>query len=72
MFEKQGRRCAICKSPSPHSGSRPWHTDHCKKTKIVRGILCKKCNVGLGYVREDPAILRAMIKYLGKTPKKAA
>lgn len=41
--------------------------DHCHKTGKVRGVLCRACNLALGYVDDDPARLRALIDYLGGT-----
>ena len=38
----------------------------------VRGILCRKCNVAIGYLNDDPALAKAVSDYLdrtgGKTP----
>ena len=50
MFVAQGRRCGICGTNSPgRSGRSKWHTDHCHKTRMVRGILCHSCNIFLGW-----------------------
>lgn len=38
--------------------------DHCHKTNMVRGLLCSKCNVGLGFFEENPAFLTEAINYL--------
>lgn len=61
LLNKQGGVCAICAIPI--SGKNA-HTDHCHSTKEVRGILCRKCNLALGHVRDSTEVLRAMIKYL--------
>lgn len=40
--------------------------DHDHKTKLFRGWICDKCNVGLGMAKDNPIILRAMADYLEK------
>jgi hypothetical protein len=49
LLEEQGGVCAIC-------GERPEKhlcVDHCHETGTVRGLLCKRCNFGLGYYKDD-------------------
>lgn len=62
LLERQGYQCAIC--PNWLDLGKHTHVDHCHKTKIIRGILCAKCNRGLGEFRDNPAILRKAIAYL--------
>lgn len=38
--------------------------DHCHDTGAIRGLVCTKCNNGLGAFRDDPALLRKGILYL--------
>ena len=59
MIVAQGGTCAVC----PAS---PEHVDHDHETGKVRGILCFNCNQALGNVRDDPAILRKLARYLDK------
>ena len=40
--------------------------DHCHTTSKVRGILCSKCNTGLGMFRDNIEYLAEAIKYLTK------
>ena len=40
--------------------------DHCHATNKVRGILCSKCNSGLGMFRDNIEYLAEAIKYLTK------
>jgi len=57
MVEVQGGTCAVC-------DQKPEHVDHDHKTGKVRGILCFNCNQALGNVRDDPDVLRGLIRYL--------
>lgn len=64
LLAAQGARCAICGSPDwPGKDNRP-HVDHCHATGKIRGLLCGKCNAGLGNYDDDPARLRAAADYL--------
>lgn len=66
LFEKQGEKCRVCKSPSPRTKRAVWHTDHNHLTGKVRGILCSHCNQMLGMAHEDTAIMLAGAEYLKK------
>jgi hypothetical protein len=59
ILERQGNACAICK----RSGVR-LYIDHCHVTRMVRRLLCGKCNTGLGFFSDDPDRLRAAADYL--------
>jgi Recombination endonuclease VII len=67
MFDAQGRRCAndLCKATEPGRGGG-WPTDHCHKTKKVRGILCHNCNIALGHAKDCKRRLAGLIAYLEK------
>lgn len=62
LFELQGRKCKICGITDPGKGG--WQTDHNHKNKKVRGILCNKCNRGIGYFNDNPYILQLAADYL--------
>lgn len=50
--------CAIC-------GADDYlHVDHDHNTGVVRGVLCRNCNWGLGNFKDDPVRLLNAIKYL--------
>jgi predicted nucleic acid-binding Zn ribbon protein len=64
LLEAQGNRCAICGSDEwPGKGNGP-HVDHCHVGGQVRGLLCGRCNTGLGQFGDDPVVLRAAAAYL--------
>jgi hypothetical protein len=64
MIEDQGGKCAICQSDlqTTHNVC----VDHCHKTNKVRGILCRKCNLGIGHLNDSIDILKSAQKYIKK------
>lgn len=60
----QGNRCAICPSESGDGDGSRLFLDHCHATGRVRGLLCNRCNSALGYMRDDPSLLRRAANYL--------
>jgi hypothetical protein len=62
MLKNQDNKCLICNNK--FKNSRDTHIDHCHKTKKVRGLLCSRCNCGIGLLREDINILENAIKYI--------
>lgn len=71
MFFKQGGVCLICKKPetalNQHTHDpRLLSVDHCHGTGKIRGLLCKRCNTGIGAFEEDPELLKAAIRYIRK------
>jgi DNA-directed RNA polymerase subunit RPC12/RpoP len=64
---EQNYKCAICGTEDP--GATNWHADHDHKTEQKRGILCHKCNTGLGLLKDDIDILCSAIEYLNHYSK---
>lgn len=62
MLEAQNGVCAIC---GWENTGRSLNVDHCHATGRVRGLLCNRCNLGLGYYWSDPELLRKAADYLG-------
>lgn len=68
MVEKQGDRCAICRTETcdPSGRMTRWCIDHDHVTGAVRGLLCRACNLGLGSFSDDVAKMRAAIEYISE------
>ena len=59
MLTQQGNVCAIC-----GSGNIPLQVDHSHSSGKVRGMLCAKCNRGLGLFYDNQKFLRKAREYL--------
>jgi hypothetical protein len=68
MLQKQGGVCALCRRPESklRKDGTPMNlsVDHCHKTGKIRGLLCYRCNVALGFLEDDVETLGRAIKYL--------
>jgi len=67
LIEKSNGLCNICKK----SFENKPHIDHDHLTGRIRGVLCNKCNLGIGLLCDDINILTNAIDYLkdnGKMP----
>ncbi|SRR6266568_4002078 len=63
MFIAQKGVCKICgKEETTKKGS--LSVDHCHETGKVRGLLCRKCNLGIGFLQHDKELLTRAITYL--------
>lgn len=71
MLEDQDHRCAICGSEDPNHWSDRFQVDHDHDTGEVRGLLCAKCNGGLGLLDDSPQRLVAALAYLLGEPEAA-
>lgn len=63
MFDRQGGGCAICHDPPTWNKPR-LPVDHNHRSGHVRGLLCHRCNIVLGLVKDDVLLLEAMEDYL--------
>ena len=63
----QGGGCAICHTKEVgRKGHTHLHVDHDHATGIVRGLLCDRCNKGLGYFKDNESSLASAAEYLEK------
>lgn len=65
LLRSQGGGCAICSTTKDPSGKR-LAVDHDHNTLEVRGILCSKCNRGIGFFDDNTERLQSAIAYLSK------
>ena len=63
LLSAQNYSCAIC-GISAEESNQGLVVDHNHQTHLVRGLLCMRCNVGLGYFKDDTTRLSMAIEYL--------
>jgi hypothetical protein len=66
LLQAQNNSCAICGIHTSET-ERGLVVDHNHQTHKIRGLLCTRCNVGLGYYGDDTTKLSMAIEYLIKT-----
>lgn len=69
LLAKQNNCCAICSisiddHQSLKGSNKHFAVDHCHKSGRIRGLLCYKCNMGLGYFDDDPQKISQAHSYL--------
>lgn len=55
--------CEIC-GITPGEKDKSLALDHCHKTGHVRGLLCLPCNIAIGNLKDDVALMQKAIEYL--------
>jgi hypothetical protein len=63
MLAAQNSKCAICGKHDELNLA----VDHCHETGQIRGLLCKYCNGGIGFLKDSIELLENAIKYLQKS-----
>lgn len=69
LLASQDFGCAICSGLPKKKGlwdpnEYSFAVDHCHATGAVRGLLCDLCNQALGFLKDDPKLLRTAANYL--------
>jgi hypothetical protein len=70
MLNQQNGLCAICECEEAESkGRNPgiFNVDHCEASGHVRGLLCYRCNIGLGHFFNDAYFLKRALEYIERT-----
>lgn len=67
LKNQQDNKCAICKTSFDNVTA---NVDHCHTTGKVRGLLCSKCNHGLGLFKDSVDNLNEAINFLLTARKK--
>lgn len=71
MEKNQNFVCAICGNKESSKGKNTvvmnLSVDHCHNTGKIRGLLCTKCNWGIGLIQDNPKLLLNAAKYLIKS-----
>lgn len=63
--------CDSCGQPERHTRNdevRALNKDHDRTTGEWRGVLCSRCNMAIGLLGDNPALLRAAAAYLENPP----
>jgi len=68
-LKEQNNKCKICCSENSFDRYGVLAVDHCHTTGNIRGLLCYKCNVGLGNFNDNQELLKKAINYLEQYKK---
>ncbi len=66
MLHSQDGRCAICQHPPP--SNQRLCLDHNHLSGAIRGLLCRRCNSGIGLLQDSVELLERGISYLNNPP----
>jgi hypothetical protein len=63
LFASQNGVCAICSEPPK---KKKLLVDHCHHSRQVRGLLCDRCNAGIGMFKSNKEFLIQAMLYISK------
>src|ERR1035437_2791733 len=66
LLQTQNGHCCTCLRTPADEHHKRLFVDHNHTTRIIRGLLCSRCNSILGYSYENPETLRTLALYLEK------
>ncbi len=62
LLDKQGNKCGICRCD--YDKNKRFHVDHDHDTGLIRGLLCRKCNLGIGLLGDSLETVKRAVSYL--------
>lgn len=72
LVDAQHDLCALCGDLLQPELKGAVHIDHDSTTGLIRGVLCRNCNIIIGHAGDDPErlsrIARALPTYLAADP----
>lgn len=60
----QNYSCAICGVHESEAPRKRLFIDHCHETGNARGLLCHRCNTGIGMMRDSQSVVARAADYL--------
>lgn len=64
MLAAQEGKCACCGTDDPGRRSKNLYIDHCHTTDNIRGLLCHRCNMGIGKLGDNLEGVTKALEYL--------
>lgn len=67
MHKDQNGLCAVCHKPESATRRgvvKSLAVDHCHVTGKIRGLLCQRCNIALGMLGDDAAVIASLASYV--------
>ena len=64
MLDAQHGCCAICVAEVGSKSRKRLYVDHDHSTGKIRGLLCQRCNFGIGFFFDDVSLFKKAIHYL--------
>lgn len=64
MSTLQNHRCAICRTLNPGGNKSRFSVDHDHNTGTIRGLLCGTCNLAIGLMKDNLAVLEKAAEYI--------
>jgi hypothetical protein len=65
LEEQAAGKCMLCGEPP---GLKPLCIDHGHADGAVRGLICTRCNIGLGFFKDDSDLFERAAAYLRNPP----